>query len=286
MIRFPGGYCYNKSSDFYTEIDDNAYRYKLSTDRHKLEQDLFTANPLMGKLPLVATVKRLRPDGKVEPAEGVAVYFQLVKVDDWPEDAAAAAKKADAAEAANVVAGDLAKKPTDPTLQAMNKQAQDYLREVNTAPPPAPLSSPPCPAFLLNKQMDYSKDWQIGELETTTPPQPLTGPQPWSVVKQIAKDAIKKPQSERDAFINTKVNEIISAWHPINRANVKADVKMAMNAARPAPLRYPHERREGADQRQSHGKFEPPRRRHQEKTQPFCQAPLATRKRSLAHPRG
>jgi hypothetical protein len=84
-IRLPGGYCFNRSSEFRRpDYRHNFDKYGLGEDRHKLEDELLKANELFHAVPLVATVHRVLPDGTTEPAKGVTVYFQLVKPDDFP----------------------------------------------------------------------------------------------------------------------------------------------------------------------------------------------------------
>lgn len=86
MIRFPGGYCFNfiSATDKYT---DPAHKYTFGNcNRHDIEQANFDKNPLLGKIPLVATVHKVHPDGRREVADGVSVYFQLVKPPELADD--------------------------------------------------------------------------------------------------------------------------------------------------------------------------------------------------------
>ncbi len=91
MIRFPGGYCFTyprigkkpKRGEDAPNDDDSKYDFKLvGSDRFAAEDAVWKDNELLGKIPLVATVERILPDGTREPAEGVAVYFQLIKPDE------------------------------------------------------------------------------------------------------------------------------------------------------------------------------------------------------------
>lgn len=89
MIRFPGGYCFNAPEPKYDDAvvvspTDAKYNRDLGDDLFTLEDKVFTENEPMGKIPLVATVHRITLDGQREPAQGVTVYFQLVKPDDLP----------------------------------------------------------------------------------------------------------------------------------------------------------------------------------------------------------
>lgn len=81
-IRLPGGFCYNRGWFKAREDHDASYEYRLNEDRHKVEDAFYKDNELLGKIPIVANVQRIRPDGKAEPAEGVSVYFQLIKPDE------------------------------------------------------------------------------------------------------------------------------------------------------------------------------------------------------------
>jgi hypothetical protein len=162
MIRFPGGYCYNDRIHRFADRDDASYRYKLSADRHTLEEAVFKDNPLMGKTPIVATVHKIDENGERKPAEGVSVYFQLVPPDDWPEDVAAAATKATANERATQAAAALLSN-TDPNktseLTQAKLNAENAAVQANAAPPPAP-SHPLRAPYLLNEVMDYDKNWK------------------------------------------------------------------------------------------------------------------------------
>lgn len=83
MIRFPGGYCYNHDSSYPRPDEPEAkYRRELTGQRHFFEDLVWEENPLLGKIPIVARVERIRQDGTKEPADGVCVYFQLVKPDE------------------------------------------------------------------------------------------------------------------------------------------------------------------------------------------------------------
>lgn len=83
MIRIPGGYCYNHDSSFPRPDEPDAnYRAELTAQRHFFEDKLWEENPLLGKIPIIARVERIRQDGSKQPADGVCVYFQLVKPDE------------------------------------------------------------------------------------------------------------------------------------------------------------------------------------------------------------
>lgn len=114
VIRLPGGYCFNaprlRTSRRWTVTDttsgptraiarapqapsdaDRRYDFELGDDRFRIEEAFLADNPLIGKIPLIASVQQLLPDGRRIPAAGVAVYFQLV--DPAPLDPALAASK-------------------------------------------------------------------------------------------------------------------------------------------------------------------------------------------------
>jgi len=99
MIRLPGGYAYtfprytdrrqtknqweNKGSEWVPKPTSNKnYAWSINSPRHEVEKAYWADNPLLGKIPLVAHVERVKLDGSRAPAEGVSVYFQLVKPDE------------------------------------------------------------------------------------------------------------------------------------------------------------------------------------------------------------
>ncbi|MBI2900918.1 MAG: hypothetical protein HYY17_12095 [Planctomycetes bacterium] len=78
-IRLPGGFTYLNSSSIKVNEDLN-YPLEFGADLFDAESRFYADNPVLGKLPLVAKV--LRRSGQGEgwvPAEGVHVYFRLVK---------------------------------------------------------------------------------------------------------------------------------------------------------------------------------------------------------------
>ncbi len=108
VIRFPGGYCFSaprlRLSRRWTLTDtpanpatqapraiartarpptdaDRKYDFELGDDRFRIEEAFLADNLLIGKIPLIAHVQQLLPDGRRIPAEGVSVYFQLVDPD-------------------------------------------------------------------------------------------------------------------------------------------------------------------------------------------------------------
>ena len=84
-IRLPGGYAATNSmwnGDYY----DAQYEYDIGHNRHEIEDTILEGNEFLHKIPIVATVHRVHPDGTCEPAEGVSVYFQLLMPHDLPDD--------------------------------------------------------------------------------------------------------------------------------------------------------------------------------------------------------
>jgi hypothetical protein len=87
MIRVPGGYCTDLVYTGFPDDDSRADEYNWTFNkhsRHEMEERNVKDNPLIGKIPLVATVHKIDDDGERTPAAGVTVYFQLVKPDPWP----------------------------------------------------------------------------------------------------------------------------------------------------------------------------------------------------------
>lgn len=97
-IRFPGAYCLNfprpgGKDDWVGELTDNsrkpgerpqdadsAYDFSVLDDTYKAEAAMAKDNPLLGKIPLIATVEVKYPkQTDFKPAPGVYVYFQLVE---------------------------------------------------------------------------------------------------------------------------------------------------------------------------------------------------------------
>jgi hypothetical protein len=97
-IRFPGAYCLNYprpggKDDWVGELADNsrkpgerptdadaAYDFSVLDDTYKAEAAVVKDNPLLGKIPLVATVEVKYPkQTDYKPAPGVYVYFQLTE---------------------------------------------------------------------------------------------------------------------------------------------------------------------------------------------------------------
>jgi hypothetical protein len=161
-IRFPGGYTYNHSTRYPRLDHDGTYGVELTGDRHKAEDDLVKDNRFLGKIPLVATVFKVHPDGRREAVEGITVYFQLVKPDLWPEEAAVQARKDSAAQKATDAAAALAKDPTNPELIAANEKAQEELAKANSLPPPDP-SHPLRAPKLGDKVLDQTVDRRLPE---------------------------------------------------------------------------------------------------------------------------
>lgn len=77
-MRFPGGHTF---SSIFTTHPNYEAKYSLGADRYPAETDEYDANPVLGKLPLVARVKRKNSRGKWVAEQGVKVYFQLVEPD-------------------------------------------------------------------------------------------------------------------------------------------------------------------------------------------------------------
>ncbi len=102
QIRFPGGYCFTFPGAADTRTTntrwqfqngnwipvppgaDGQYLYSLDRSRHDAEDLYFNDNVFLGKIPLVAHVEKVYPGGKIEPAEGVTVYFQLIDPEEIP----------------------------------------------------------------------------------------------------------------------------------------------------------------------------------------------------------
>ena len=83
-IRLPGGYsvtsAWHRGNHF-----DASFVHTIGAERHEVEADIAdhctladNTTKLLGRIPLIAQVYRVYPDGKEEPAEGATVYFQLV----------------------------------------------------------------------------------------------------------------------------------------------------------------------------------------------------------------
>lgn len=189
MIRLPGGYrnCWprageaKKAADYFRAPNatdaDKKYDYNMYGDRFECEKAYYDDNPLLGKVPIVATVWRQRLDGKWEPAEGASVYFQLV----------------------------------DPTQPDKNPLRAPELRKI---------------------EMDYAKDWQRGELDYTTAPFTLVSPATWAQVKQAALEVIAEANAQERERIITRHAEAAFNWtHPINRNNMKRDIRSAVQYA-------------------------------------------------------
>ncbi len=84
-IRIPGGYCATHGQFNTGLVYHNSIQYGIGADRHTLEAEIVdhctltdNTTKLLGKIPIIARVYRIYPDGKEEPADGVTVYFQLV----------------------------------------------------------------------------------------------------------------------------------------------------------------------------------------------------------------
>ncbi|MEM7154999.1 MAG: hypothetical protein AAF799_19280 [Myxococcota bacterium] len=87
-IRFPGGYCFNKSAGGrggqYTlgggphNAADNQYDFEIGCDRFAIEDIVRRDNPKMGRFPLLAKVERVWPDGRVTAVGNAPVHFQLL----------------------------------------------------------------------------------------------------------------------------------------------------------------------------------------------------------------
>lgn len=84
-IRLPGGY---RSTHWWTArapfFKATELIYDMASNRYTHETGFFTANSVLGRLPLVVRVTKKLPDGKWEPAPGVSVYFQLRPPKDIP----------------------------------------------------------------------------------------------------------------------------------------------------------------------------------------------------------
>ncbi len=92
MIRIPGGYYYNwpRPGDRITLTRQDApdatdadakYDVKMYSERYAFETLFYEDNDFLGRIPLVATVKRINRNGKRELVAGVSVYFQIVTPD-------------------------------------------------------------------------------------------------------------------------------------------------------------------------------------------------------------
>ncbi len=87
-IRVPGCYTYisTNSSTFHPNHDDD-YKIPMSTENYwKAEEMCLHDNPVLGAIPLVATVEsRYGAGGEWKPAQDATVYFQLVEPYNLPD---------------------------------------------------------------------------------------------------------------------------------------------------------------------------------------------------------
>jgi fibronectin type 3 domain-containing protein len=80
-IRFPGGWCRLSSSKAGEYTGDQTISGMTMYDpRYEYESKCYKANPVLGKIPLIAKVEKLESStGQWKPASNVWVYFQLLK---------------------------------------------------------------------------------------------------------------------------------------------------------------------------------------------------------------
>ena len=102
-LRFPGAYCLNYprpggKDEWDGELAQDArrpvnrptdgdakYDFSVLDDTYRAEDALVLDNPLLGKIPLVATVHKRLHNGTTEPAKGIYVYFQLIEPGTLPQ---------------------------------------------------------------------------------------------------------------------------------------------------------------------------------------------------------
>ena len=89
ILRFPGAYATtrhtvskltggdHKLNNHALTVVDGKYLTGIGDCRQKVELEVFTDNPVMGKLPILAKVTATHADGRVELVRDAPVYFQL-----------------------------------------------------------------------------------------------------------------------------------------------------------------------------------------------------------------
>lgn len=83
-IRFPGGYSYIDESGFSPNRDKD-YPMAMRRENHDAQEMCFVDNPVLGSIPLIATVERRDSETNTwKPVKDATVYFQLVKPYDLP----------------------------------------------------------------------------------------------------------------------------------------------------------------------------------------------------------
>lgn len=85
-IRLPGGYCFLKALSGHDPNEDTSIAGMGMYDEEYVHEDnCYKANPVLGKLPLIAKVEKLNPStNEWKPAKNVWVHFQLLKSYDLP----------------------------------------------------------------------------------------------------------------------------------------------------------------------------------------------------------
>ncbi|APR80247.1 Hypothetical protein A7982_05594 [Minicystis rosea] len=92
-IRIPGGFTFTKSSGTHLRFGDHRfsgstlgpgaakYDFLIGDDRFRIEDVFYADNDRLGKIPLIATVKRRWPNGELTPVPDVPVLFGFVAAD-------------------------------------------------------------------------------------------------------------------------------------------------------------------------------------------------------------